>query len=113
MKTIKLNDEIYKELHILTKEEYNRIGNDYKGKSILDKNVRTAFLPGYGTTLFFENIHFIIINDKEPLEKYAIWRNHKVIGYCEITKKSAEKANGANNAVFYFGFDKTTKPYMY
>ncbi len=53
MKTIKLNDEIYKELHILTKEEYNRIGNDFKGKSILDKSVRTAFLPGYGTILFF------------------------------------------------------------
>lgn len=113
MKTIKLNDETYKELHILTKEEYNHIGKDYKGKSVYDASIKTAFLPGYGTTLFFENRHFIIINDKEPLKKYAIWRNHKVIGHCEITIKAAEKANKANNAEFYFGFDEVICPEKY
>ena len=79
MTTIKLNDEIFKELHILKKSEWDKIGNDYKGTSIFDKSIKTAFLPGYGTTLFFENKHFIIINDREPVKKFAIWRNHKVI----------------------------------
>ena len=64
METVKLNDEIFTELHILKKSEWDAICNDYKGPSIYDKSVKTAFLPGYGTTLFFENKHFIIINDR-------------------------------------------------
>ena len=91
MTTIKLNDDIFKELHILKKSEYDKIGRDYKGTAIFDKNIKTAFLPGYGTTLFFENKHFLIINDWEPVKKFAIWRNHKVIGYCEITEKARQK----------------------
>lgn len=110
MTTIKLNDEIFKELHILKKSEYEAIGKDYRGTSISDKSIKTAFLPGYGTTLFFENKHFIIIDDKEPLERFAIWRNHKVIGYCEITESARQKNNGASNAEFYIGFDSVTKP---
>ena len=113
MTTIKLNDEIFTELHILKKSEWDAIEKDYKGTSIYDKSVKMAFLPGYGTTLFFENKHFIIINDQEPVEKFAIWRNHKVIGYCEITEKARQKNNGANNAEFYIGFDQVTRPEMY
>ena len=113
MTTIKLNDEIFKELHILKKSEWDKIGNDYKGTSIFDKSIKTAFLPGYGTTLFFENKHFIIIDDREPVKKFAIWRNHKVIGYCEITEKARQRNNGANNAEFYIGFDPVTKPENY
>ena len=113
MTTIKLSDELYKELHILKKSEYDAIGDDYKGHSIFDKSIKTAFLPGYGTTLFFENRHFIIINDREPVKKFAIWRNHKVIGYCEITEKARQKNNGATNAEFYIGYDPVTKPEMY
>ena len=113
MITVKLNDETFKELHILKKSEYDAIRDDYKGPSVFDKSIRTAFLPGYGTTLFFENRHFIIINDREPVKKYAIWRNHKVIGYCEITKKARQKNNGASNAEFYIGYDPMTKPEMY
>ena len=37
------------------------------------------------------SLHFIIINDREPVKKFAIWRNHKVIGYCEITEKARQK----------------------
>ena len=107
MQTIKLNDEIYKDFHILTESEYNALG--YTGQSIRDKSIKCAFLPGCGTVLYFENIHFLIIPDREPVQKFAIWRNHKVIGYCEITKKAAEKANAANNAAFYFGFDESTR----
>lgn len=113
MTTIKLSDEIFTELHILKKSEYDKIGDDYKGSALFDKNIKCAFLPGYGTTLFFENKHFIVINDGSPVKKYAIWHNHKVIGYCEITKSAAEKANGASNAEFYFGFDRTIAPEKY
>ena len=113
MTTIKLNDEIFKELHILKKSEYDKIDNDYKGTSIFDKSIKIAFLPGYGTTLFFENKHFIIINDREPVKKFAIWRKHKVIGYCEITERARQKNNGATNAEFYIGYDPVTKPENY
>lgn len=106
MITVTLNDDIYKELHILTKSEYDQIDPDYRGRTKFDWNIKTAFLPGYGTTLFYENRHFIIINEKEPVRTYAIWRNRKVIGYCEITWKAAEKANRASNAEFYFVNDR-------
>lgn len=113
METIKLNDDIYTEFHILKRSEWDAIGKDYKGNSIYDSSVKMAFLPGYGTTLFFENKHFLIIDDREPVEKFAIWRNHKVIGYCEITEKARQKNNGANNAVFYIGHDAVTNPEKY
>ena len=106
MQTIKLNDEIYKDFYILTESEYDAIGNDYKGRSIRDTSIRCAFLPGHGTTLFFENIHFLVISDREPVESFAIWRDHKIIGYCKATKKAVEKANAAGNAAFYFGIDR-------
>jgi hypothetical protein len=113
MKTIKLNDEIFKEFHIIKKSEYDKICEDYKSTAIFDKKIKCAFLPGYGTTLFFENIQFVIINDNEPTKKYAIWRNHNVIGYCDITEKTAKHANGASNAKFFFGFDRVTNPEKY
>lgn len=113
MITVKLNDEIFTELHILKKSEFDRIGSDYKGTAMFDRKIKTAFLPGYGTTLFFENKHFIIIGDREPVKKFAIWRNHKVIGYCEITEEARQKNNGASNAEFYIGYDPVTKPEMY
>ena len=121
MKKIQLSDENKSILHILTKKEWEEIPNDYKTdyivdytkKEIIDKTIKSTFLPGYGTTLFFENRHFLIVDDKKPLKKYAIWRNHKVIGYCEIDKATADKANKANNAYFYLGFDKVTNPEKY
>ena len=121
MKKIQLSDENKSVLHILTRKEWEEIPNDYKTdyivdytkKEIIDKTIKSAFLPGYGTTLFFENRHFLIIDDKKPLKKYAIWRNHEVIGYCDITEKAAKHANGASNAKFYFGFDRVTNPEKY
>lgn len=111
MKTIELNDEICKELHIITASEWSKMGN--KHKSLRNPDVWSAFLPGYGTTLFFENIHFLIIPDNKPLKTFAIWENHQVIGYCDITQEVADKANEASNAKFYFGFDKVTNPEKY
>ena len=113
MKKIQLSDENKSILHILTREEWAKIDSDYKIASIYDKNIKCAFLPGYGTTLFFENRHFLIVDDKKPLKKYAIWRNHEVIGYCELDKSTADKANKASNAYFYLGFDKATNPEKY
>lgn len=111
MTTVKLNDGIYKELHIFKKSDWAKMG--YTDVSINDKTIKTAFLPGYGTTLFFENMHFLIIPDNAATKTFAIWRNHKVIGYCDITKEVADKANKANNAIFYFGFDSVTNPAKY
>lgn len=110
MTTVKLDDEIYKELHIIKKSEW--MENQYTGNAVFDKSIKTAFLPGYGTTLFFENRHFIIINDNSPTERYAIWRNHKVIGHCDLTKYAAKKANDAANAELYFGLDKKPRQDM-
>lgn len=111
MTTIQLNDEIYKELYIVKKSEWAK--NQYTNTAMFDRSIKTAFLPGHGTTLYFENRHFLIVADNAPTKRYAIWHNHKVIGYCDIPKEVAEKANGANNAEFYFGFDEVTAPERY
>lgn len=60
-----------------------------------------------------DNKENLIVDDTKPLKKYAIWRNHEVIGYCEIDKATADKANRASNAYFYFGFDKVISPEKY
>ena len=52
----------------ITKEQYNAIGNDYKGR-YMDydgkhpewKGPRVAFLPGKGTTIFIEGVSFEIV----------------------------------------------------
>lgn len=113
MEEIKLSHEIYKSLYILTKEEFSKIGKDYKCKAVFDPKVNAAFLPGKGTILFYENKHFLIIDDKKPQKNYAIWNNHNIIGYCTLNKEAAEKANRASNAIFYFGIDKETNPGKY
>ncbi|OUO12640.1 hypothetical protein [Flavonifractor sp. An4] len=54
----------------ISKSEFSKIGDDYKG-IFSDfqrthpkwKGRRTAFLPGHGTTLFIEGIHFIVDGD--------------------------------------------------
>lgn len=111
MKTILLNDEIYKELHIIKKSEWAKMGN--KHKSLSHNDVYCAFLPGYGTTLFFENKHFLIVPDNANIKTFAIWRNGSVIGYCDISQEVADRANNAENATFYFGFDCVTNPEKY
>lgn len=105
MNIIKLNDEIHKEIYILTKIEYSKL----MYREISATGRKMAFLPGKGTTLFFENKHYFIIDDKKPLKAFAIWRNHKVIGYCYLTEETAERANADKEAFFYFGFDEVTE----
>lgn len=106
MQTIKLNDEIYNELHILTKAEYSK--NQYRGVNA-STGERFAFLSGYGTILFFEYKHYLVIDNKKPLKAFAIFRNHNTIGYCYLPEETAKDANKHKNAIFYFGSDAITK----
>ena len=52
----------------ISKAEFNKISKDYRstysdydGKHPEWKGRRTAFLPGYGTTLFIEGVSFEIV----------------------------------------------------
>ena len=60
-------------LHI-NKADFDRIGADYKGvymdyQGVFPKRKgrRVAFLPGHGTTLYTEGIHFIVDGDYSHL----------------------------------------------
>ncbi len=60
-------------LHI-SKADFDRISADYKGVYMdyhgthpQRKGRRAAFLPGHGTTLFVEGIHFIVDGDYSHL----------------------------------------------
>lgn len=60
-------------LHI-SKADFDRIGADYKGvymdyQGVFPKRKgrRVAFLPGHGTTLYTEGIHFIVDGDYSHL----------------------------------------------
>ena len=47
------------------------------------------------------------------MKKYAIWKDHKVIGYVDMPEESAERLNGTKNIGIYLGFDKTIAPEKY
>lgn len=47
------------------------------------------------------------------MKKYAIWKNHKVIGYIELTEEQRQLLNGTPEIGVYFGFDKVTQPEKY
>lgn len=60
-------------LHI-SKADFDRIGDDYKGVYMdyhgthpKRKGRRVAFLPGHGTTLYIEGIHFVVDDDSAHL----------------------------------------------
>jgi len=57
-------------MYLIPQSQWNSIPEDYKGRSVTDKSVRTVFegaIPGNhgkgGTTLLFEKEHFNIIPD--------------------------------------------------
>ena len=63
-------------LHI-SKADFDRIGDDYKGVYMdyhgthpKRKGRRVAFLPGHGTTLYIEGIHFVVDDDSEAGAAY-------------------------------------------
>lgn len=47
------------------------------------------------------------------MEKFAIWKDHKVIGYIELTETQRQTLNGISGIDVYFGYDKVTRPEMY
>lgn len=55
----------------------------------------------------------IQLSDESKSVLHILTREEEVIGYCEIDKATADKANRASNAYFYFGFDKVTSPEKY
>lgn len=61
-------------MKFITKEQYNRIGSDYKGvfsdfwgTQPWHKGRRTAMLPGEGTVLSLEGVHFLVEGDYSHL----------------------------------------------
>ena len=46
------------------------------------------------------------------MKTYAIWKNHAVIGYIDLTEQQADTLNRTQNDM-YFGFDKVTNPEKY
>ena len=79
-------------LHI-SKADFDRIGTDYKGvymdyQGVFPKRKgrRVAFLPGHGTALYTEGIHFIVDGDYSHLPILC-------------------KANAEEGAAYQFGGD--------
>lgn len=44
----------------------------------------------------------IIDSIEFELEKYAVWKNHKIIGYAELTEEQKETLNGIKGIDVYF-----------
>lgn len=72
-------------MRIITKEQFARIGADYKGvfhdyhgTHPEHKGRRTAFLPGDGTVLSIEGIHFIVDGDYSHLP--ILSKHNAVVG---------------------------------
>ena len=72
-------------MHIITKEQYSHIGSDYKGvfhdyQGIHPehKGRRTAFLPGDGTVLSLEGVHFLVEGDYSHLP--ILRKDNAVVG---------------------------------
>ncbi len=47
------------------------------------------------------------------MELFAIWKDHKVIGYIELTEEQRQILNGTSGIDVYFGYDRLIKPEMY
>lgn len=47
------------------------------------------------------------------MKTYAIWKDHKVIGYIDLSEDQASILNKNKETGLYFGFDKITNPEHY
>lgn len=109
-------------LHI-SKADFDRTGFDYKGVYMdyhgthpQRKGRRVAFLPGYGTTLFIEGVHFIVDGDyshlpilcKENAEEGAAYQfGGNVLYVKRIYRISEEYAN--ENSLLYLDRVETSE----
>lgn len=46
-------------------------------------------------------------------KKRALWKDHKVIGYADLSDKQVEELNSIKETGVYVGFDETTNPKAY
>lgn len=53
--------------------------------------------------LMIEHRDFEIIPDNQPLTRYAIWQDGKVIGHCDMTNSGRRKHNQSGYATCYIG----------
>lgn len=72
-------------MKIISKERFDRIPDDYKGTWTTDtmpewKGRRTAFLPGEGTTLSVEGVHFLVNGDYSHLP--VLHKSNARVGEC-------------------------------
>ena len=72
-------------MRIITKETWDRIGGDYKGTfcdfqgtAPQHKGRRCSFLPGEGTVLFLEGVHFLVDGDYSHLP--ILSKSNAVVG---------------------------------
>ena len=47
------------------------------------------------------------------MEKCAIWKDHKVVGYIDLTEEQKRILNKVPGIGVYFGFDRTTRSEKY
>jgi hypothetical protein len=47
------------------------------------------------------------------MKTYAIWKDHQVIGYIDLTEEQAKVLNNMKEIDVFFGFDKVTSPEKY
>ena len=101
-------------LHI-SKADFDRIGADYKGVYMdyhgthpKRKGRRVAFLPGHGTTLYIEGIHFVVDDDsahlpilcKENAEAGAAYQFGGDVLYVKRIYRISEDYANANSLLY-------------
>lgn len=76
-------------MKIISKKDFNAIPDayrgvffDYQGTHPEWKGRRTAFLPGEGTTLFIEGVHFLVDGDYSHLP--VMHKNNARVGDCYL-----------------------------
>ncbi len=72
------------EMITITKDDYDRIHSDYKcicTEHNKHKGRRMAFLPGYGTTLFTEGVHYLVEGDYNHLPVINLKNAEKGLAY--------------------------------
>ena len=50
---------------------------------------------------------------EQHMIKFAIWKDHKVIGYIDLTEEQRQTLNGTHGINVYFGYDRVLRPDLY
>lgn len=104
MQVIKLNDDIYSTFIIYTASEWKK--EVYKSHDIYDKTIRVNLITGKrGTTLIFENKHFLVVSDNAILKKMQFGAIIKLLDIVSWTKRPPKKLT--RQIILFFGLDST------